>query len=714
MKTTFGMANQHRSSRGRVAALLVAAVVMLFFVGAGRAAHAQLFRKEFRNIPGANENDTTKRAFLIGVESYQFLPSLRYTANDVVQLAKTLVNRGGFSDQQIILAVDSDDYFVVAPTRKELMESLTRFLNNTGEDQQAIVYFSGHGYQADDGTMYLCPKDCDPRRPAETGIPVTWLREQLAACKANFKLLVLDACHAGSEKGDDLETPSSKDLGEAFRDLTGVVTLASSTGDEKSLLWEEKQQSLFSYWFTQGLKGHADENGDTEIDIDELNKYVHRNVTHVAQTRFKREQTPVRIVRSGAPGVPVVIKLRPRGLQDVLTDMADQLAWAIDDRRLNNVAVLEFAADTPVGELLGVNFGLLGKLCSSKLEERLTSMSYNRFSVIDSRRLVKALQDLEFTIDDLASDERLGELSNAMGSVPILALGTLRNRSGRSVTLQCKLVDAGSGSMAASAGGLALLTESEWAMLGRSVHSPDRPLPGFAPASHDEPPKDAVDQLDEESTGPHPFLDPRFPFPIRVMIGGEERRGIFHGNDYYVPVRKGEVYSLEVNHRGQDKVCMRLLVDGLNTLPQKAVEKGVEILEVAPRVSLEDARHWILDPKKSRRFAIRGFVTQTGRAGTLREFKIVDLEESVAARRQFTDQVGLITAAFYDVWPELDISGFIAGAAPGTGFGRERQERLVESEARIRSLISVVHIRYVDADALVEMQRQWAAAESGS
>ena len=121
--------------------------------------------------------------------------------------------------------------------------------------------------------------------------------------KAGFKLLVIDACHAGSEKGEDDKTSkrqaAAKDLGEAFRDLEGVVTLASSTADQKSLIWEDKQQSLFSFWLNQGLKGHADADNDGNVDIDELYKYVFRQVTHSAKLHFPRPQTPVRIVRPG-------------------------------------------------------------------------------------------------------------------------------------------------------------------------------------------------------------------------------------------------------------------------------------------------------------------------------------------------------------------------------------------------------------------------------
>ena len=68
---------------------------------------------------------------------------------------------------------------------------------------------------------------------------------------------------------------------------------------------------------------------------------------------------------------------------------------------------------------------------------------------------------------------------------------------------------------------------------------------------------------------------------------------------------------------------------------------------------------------------------------------MVDAAASVAARQNFTDQIGLITAAFYTA-----VEG---GKGPGSGFGKDRQDRLVEDTKgrHVGNLIGVVNIRYV-------------------
>jgi hypothetical protein len=79
------------------------------------------------------------------------------------------------------------------------------------------------------------------------------------------------------------------------------------------------------------------------------------------------------------------------------------------------------------------------------------------------------LKDEGFQLDDLGSGPKLKQLSKDAGGMPVLAVGTLANRKGRVVTIQCKLQCLDSDDMAGSAGGRAVLNESEWAMLGRSA-----------------------------------------------------------------------------------------------------------------------------------------------------------------------------------------------------------------------------------------------------
>ncbi|MBI2823850.1 MAG: caspase family protein [Planctomycetia bacterium] len=665
------------------------AVLAALALAAGWAAAALA-----QNPASMEEKGPKQWAILIGVEKYHRAPRLRYTINDVRVLARTLHERDGVAEDRILEMTDDEKNPRMQPLKTSIEAELPAWLAKPSKDDQLLVYFSGHGFRDASGKMYLAPADCDPQRAAATGIAVEWFREQIAKCKADFKLLVIDACHAGSEKGEDEDSGvAAKDLGEPFRDLTGVVTLAGSKGEEKSQIWEEKEQSLYSYWLNQALKGHADENGDGDVDVDELNDYVYRNVTRTAKALFPRPQTPVRIIRSGVEGKPVVVHLQPQSLKQVLHEMAEQLLWSMEERKLDRAAVLEFTNDTKLGELLGADFGALGRWCAEEFERQMTQASAHKFTLVDRRRLQQALSQQQFTISDLASSSAMKSLSDRVGGLPVVVLGTLRSRDGSLVTLQCKLMNGQTGDVVGSAGGTAHLSPSEWAMIGRSVAVKDEdripPLPGGEGGASRTPDEELIDRLDERSQGPHPRADPKFPFRVKVIVNGQERKGVMRGNDMFVTLRKGEVYSIRVENNSDQLALMRLLVDGLDTLPEKST-KGVITYEVAPRVNLEDARHWVLDPAQRKSWNIPGFVTETGVDGKYREFTVVDASESLAARQRFTDQIGMISAAFYAP------SGQSRGV--GTGAGREgRRDLTTRGGFQCGQLLGVVHLRYTDA-----------------
>lgn len=388
-----------------------------------------------------------------------------------------------------------------------------------------------------------------------------------------------------------------------------------------------------------------------------------------------------------------------QALGDALDQMARQLARTIEDENFSRVGVLEFVSETGMGERLGADFGLLGRWCAEELQKRLGDLGRVRFTVIDRREFQHALQAERFSVRDLGSVAAMQRLSKAVKGLPVLAQGTLRSRSGRLVLLDCKLVRTDTAETVGSAGEAANLNESQWGMLGRSVV--------VAPAAAASGPP-TVAQLDQIAQGPHPMTNPAFPFPVRILVGGHERKGVAHGNDWYVGVREGEVYEIRVENRSGRPVCMRLLVDGLNTLPEPMPVRGILTEYWAQRVSLDRARHFVLDPAVSRVFGVRGFVTETGKEGKVRVFTVSHAEKALAARQQFTDQVGLITAAFYEVRavsrnaPTVESRGIAGVRGLGTTAGpTDSPEDLTErADSGVGNLLAVVHIRYVDADEL--------------
>jgi hypothetical protein len=695
----------HADATKRAGWLARALVVSLLSVVLGPAARAQSLE---------NGGDGRQWAVLIGIEKYQKAQPLQFTINDVRQLAETLRGRGGFDGKCIFEVTDDEPDPDRRPSRASLLAGLPRWLEKPAADERLIVYFSGHGFRDKSGKLYLAPIDCDPADPAKTGISVEWFRKQIADCKAGFKFLILDACHAGSDKGDGTPTAVPlKEIGEMFRDVSRVITLASSTEEEKSQIWDEKRQSLFSYWLNQGLKGHADSDGDGAVSVDELNDYVHRNVTRTAKVRFNRPQTPVRLIRIGT-GSPDVVKLQPLKLKKLLADIADQLALAIEEQRLAALAqkqpdpawesprlgVLEFCMEYGSASAVGADLGNAGRWCSEELEKRLLDAGGGKIQVVEYHTLLEALSENKVSVKDVHKSKEWQPVANKLGGMPAIALGRVKARSGQLVSLVCKVVCTSNDNLVGSAGGTAVLSESDWAMFPQSVWvQPDDRRPAMPGSKDDSVPHNdlVLKRLDQRAKGPHPMQDPSFPFRVSIVVNGTARPAFFKNNDLYVPVRKGEEYAVRVENRSGQPACMRLLVDGLNTLPEPENTKGVATMALAKRVSLESARHWILDPAVSPSNTVPGFVSATGENGKLGLFKVTDVEKSLAARQHFTEQIGLITAAFYEPVPSK--GGNSRGV--GTTTGDERSVPLRErSDLDPGNLIAVVNIHYVDADEL--------------
>lgn len=653
-------------------------------------------------------------ALLIGCEKYTKANALRYTVNDVRQLVATLRGRADGEPPEILEFTDQADNgtsTAQTPTKANLLAQIPAWLQRPGPKDTILIYFTGHGFRDSDGKMYLAPLDVDAASPALTGIPVAWFREQIAACPAGFKLLVLDACHAGSEKGEGtIQDVKSNLLGQEFQDLEKVVTIASSTAQQPSQIWDEKQQSLFSYWLNQALKGHADSNLDGTVDIDEIYRFTSGKVTQVAKERLGREQNPVRIVRPGTLGVPTVIRLRPFGLDELLAEAADQLANTLStlpERDRRRIGVLEFlgitGGDNDRQERWRGDYGALGRYCAERLERQLMDMAGSNYRVVDHKRLGEALAKSRFSTVDLASNSALSSLSkNTVGGMPLLVEGKMSARKGQRLKMEVRLVETIGDDALDSFGGVVALNESEWAMRGRSVevhpedHQPKSTLPGEKPSSIEAT---VIERIDERAdSSPHPMLNPKFPYRVSVRVktpvGGQEqwreRQAVFKGNDMIVQLRKGEVFGIFIENRTNESVVMRLLVDGLNTLPEKA-QKGLMVEAWGQRVNLDSARHWVIYGNTTP--AVLGFVTQAELNGELREFQVADVSDSLAAQQNYTDQIGLVTAAFYK--PVSDNS---QARAIGVRAGDARKQRFEVSKGiGPGNLFGVVNIHYVEA-----------------
>jgi len=409
-------------------------------------------------------------------------------------------------------------------------------------------------------------------------------------------------------------------------------------------------------------------------------------------------------------------------LRQSLDQMAASLAATAGAHGLEKVAVFEFS--DPRGEEAagGYDFRVLGRFCADELERCLLRRNSSRYRSGEEKVHFQV-------VARHAAMLRGGERAVA-GAVR----GSLRRGDGHTVVLRCELVDTGRNHVVDTVSATAALNTSQWAMTGRSVQ-----VIAYDPGSDSfTPPPGTVDtaSLADGPEGNHPLdsVNPlnsasKVPFDVEILVRNPFdgkmalRQPRFQGNEMFMPLEQGEVYAIRITNFTGRPALMRLTVDGLNTLPEKpkSFNRGVYVVpaneqttsESRVRVNLDAARPWVLDPAHGDTSMVRGFFSATGAHAKYNEFVVVDAAESRAAQQGYVQQIGLITAAFYEARGHLVAS---PGRAPlgddprgtgegdsrspvGTGEGAERDESLRQFRGvRPGNLLGVIHVRYGQPD----------------
>jgi len=199
-------------------------------------------------------------ALLVGINDYQALGKLDTCRADAEGLAKVLTEKCGYREDRVALLVDGAGG--EEPTSAAIRRRIIQFARLAAEDDTILFFFSGHGVTRE-GQGYIVPLDGD----AMTGIALDWVKETLLSSKAASKIMVLDACHAGSSaKGVAGIAPS-------LVGGSGLTMLLSSRADEVSYP-DASGMSVFTKYLVEGISGPADSDGDALVTGAELFAYV--------------------------------------------------------------------------------------------------------------------------------------------------------------------------------------------------------------------------------------------------------------------------------------------------------------------------------------------------------------------------------------------------------------------------------------------------------
>src|SRR5579883_683535 len=145
----------------------------------------------------------SRDALVVGISTYQCLPSLSAPSHDAEAIAQRLQTDGDFRVvriPEIIQAGQARIGFKTQVTAAELEAALVRIFKPKGNNipQTAVFYFSGHGLQKDAGVQegFLATSDANPAA-GFYGLSLFWLRRLLQESPVRQRIVLLDCCHSG-------------------------------------------------------------------------------------------------------------------------------------------------------------------------------------------------------------------------------------------------------------------------------------------------------------------------------------------------------------------------------------------------------------------------------------------------------------------------------------------------------------------------------------
>lgn len=225
--------------------------------------------------------DVDVYALVVGVATYQHMPSLKYTDDDAYQLYAFLKSPegGAIPNENIKVLVDD------VATKNNILMSMEQLFSKADENDVVLLYMSGHGLEGS-----FIPSDFDGFR---NQLAYSDINEILNQSKAKHKLCIADACHSGSlvsHKGGDF-APAVNNYYSILDNLEtgGTAMLLSSASDELSLEYSGLRQGVFSHYLMNGLRGAADSNDNKIVTISELYSYMYSNVRNYTQNK----QSPI-------------------------------------------------------------------------------------------------------------------------------------------------------------------------------------------------------------------------------------------------------------------------------------------------------------------------------------------------------------------------------------------------------------------------------------
>ena len=238
-------------------------------------------------------------AMIMGISNYKYVRPLTYADKDAEMFRDYLKSPAGGK-------LGEDNIFILLNEQALLANFYTKGFQwlkakKLQKGDRLFIYLAGHGDAIDEDQFFYLAYDCNPAGDKNNylvggAVQLFNLKKKIAneTAKGVEVYFIMDACRSNELPGG---TEGQNFLNAAISEKRAgeIIMLATQAGQESL---EDASigtgHGLFTYYLVDGLNGMADANGtpDNKITLEEIQKYVDKNVPSVAQQRFKRNQVP--------------------------------------------------------------------------------------------------------------------------------------------------------------------------------------------------------------------------------------------------------------------------------------------------------------------------------------------------------------------------------------------------------------------------------------
>jgi|GEM_PF-6141448 len=562
-----------------------------------------------------------------------------------------------------------------------------------------IVYLSGfvvpvrHGNNVE---LSFVLSNYDSGNPDQGTISLREICAILSQSPASTKLLVLDTFPI------DPSNDANRVASDSFRGFGNLYLMASSDNGFCGHFLVEQKMSLFAYWFAEAIQGSANRSLSGKVSLAELHDYMSMCVNKLAEAmgipqnifawQLKSSGTPV-LISKNDKNSPVIITPIPEKQSDSIYRIAGQMATMIHCYGMNRVAVSEFTlAEGNKLKMAKPAFMETPMIMAKDMERRLVSnkLSPNRYVIMPTDQLQEKMSLAKIEPETLLSEKSKETLGRIMvDGKPLSSIIVGFFKKPNSLSFTCGLVD--------------VATMKPLLVTSSIVKTEPRDFDGDKAFSSNYP----VDIQVKNRQGEY-----------------EDREIHFIGGRAFVELQKNEVYQVVVRNFTNDTVGFRVLVDGMNTHPERetTIVPGKELpkefstaksrvgkLVAQKQVPLHEANFWVLKPTIKRADGtqttgarIKGFYESLGENSTYHEFVVTDAADSEAAKSGYTNELGSITVGVYSLRSQTRaepdrgvVSAELGELGTKKGNAGQDQEIKVFSGMEIDETKSLVYIRYV-------------------